>query len=279
MKNTVFCCFVIFFQWSSGLAQPPMVLIPGGAFFMGDVSGDRDEKPVHRVVVDGFFMAQTETTHAAFKTFVEATGYVTDAERSGGSYVWDSLGWHKREGVHWRHDELGRFRDSPGNYPVVHVSWNDAVRYCNWLSEKEGLVKVYDFQADVVRTDRYATGYRLPTEAEWEYAAAGAPGAGWYAGNSRHGTHPVGLKKANIRGFFDLFGNVWEWCGDWYDPRFYDQNQESANPVGPDQGKERSLRGGSWNNKAGHCRPANRTNRFPDFRDGSIGFRVVRRAG
>jgi formylglycine-generating enzyme len=294
-KITLACCTLLCLS-TIAQAQPDMIQVPGGVFQMGDPAGNADEKPLHQVLLQDFLMAKTETTYADFSRFVDATGYVTDAERSGGSYVWDSLGWHQRTGVLWQHDESGVLRAQTkgiyGQYPVLHVSWNDAVQYCNWRSKQEKLVQVYEFQGDTLRINFKANGYRLPTEAEWEYAASGGipkeiqPYAGngtlktigWYSGNAHHGVKPVRLKRPNARGLFDLTGNVWEWCQDWYDREYYSTPQQASNPSGPALGKERSVRGGSWNNNATHCRIANRTSRFPDFRDGSIGFRVVRTA-
>jgi formylglycine-generating enzyme required for sulfatase activity len=259
-------------------AQPALLSIPGGTFRMGDKEGNSDEKPEHEVSVGAFWMARTETTLADFRKFVAASGYSSDAERFGGSYVWDSLGWHQREGVHWRHDERGVLRKAnEGAFPVLHLSWQDAAHYCNWLSRRENLPEVYLFQNDSVLSNPNTGGYRLPTEAEWEYAAAlGEEKLGWYAGNAHGRAKTVGQKSPNALGIFDLSGNVWEWCHDWYDGRFYAGNSDGNNPVGPANGKERCLRGGSWNNSPAHCRITNRTSRFPDFRDGSIGFRVVR---
>lgn len=274
------------------LSQPEMIFVKGGSFLLGDTSGDADERPVHAVQLSDFFIAKTETTVAQFKDFAEATAYRTDAERGEGSYIWDSLGWHKREGVDWRHTETGRLRPAEqSNYPVTHVSWNDAAQYCNWLSKQSGLQKVYDFRNDSVYIDLTANGFRLPTEAEWEYAAAdgkrskseqyaGAdqPGAlAWYSGNASRRPHAVGRKRPNALGIFDFCGNVWEWCHDWYDKDFYAASPDAQNPSGPDSGETRCLRGGSWNNSGKHLRIANRSSRYPDFRDGSVGFRVARR--
>jgi formylglycine-generating enzyme required for sulfatase activity len=281
------------------IGQPEMILVEGGSFFMGDTVRDADEKPIHRVTLSSFYMAKTETTVAQFKTFADATGYLTDAESGEGSYVWDSLGWHKREGVNWRHGERGQLLPaSDYNRAVTHVTWGDAAHYCNWLSEQAGLKKVYDFQKDTLKIDLSANGYRLPTEAEWEYAARGEllspleggkggekalyagegniSGLGWYSGNANRHVHPVGLKKPNALGIFDLTGNVWEWCHDWYDKNYYTKTRNAENPPGPTSGEYRSLRGGSWNNSGKHCRVASRSSRYPDFRDGSVGFRVVR---
>lgn len=270
-------------------AQPNMLRVKGDLFQMGDPAGDADEKPPHQVLIGDFMLAATETTCREFETFVRSTGYVSDAERGEGSYIWDSLGWHIRPGVHWRHDALGNLPPSRDEYPVLHVSWNDAAQYCNWLSRQQGLIQVYDFQKDTVQIISGANGYRLPTEAEWEFAAAagmplrsslysGADALGtvaWYEGNTTKGPQKVGQKSPNALGFYDMSGNVWEWCHDWYDKHYYKQSPQD-NPPGPGSGKERSLRGGSWNNNPKHCRIANRTSRYPDFRDGSIGFRVLR---
>ncbi len=269
-----------------------MLPISGGTFQMGSRAGDVDEKPVHAVNLGSFYLARTETTFVQFQAFVESSGYVTDAESGDGSFIWDSLGWHKGEQVNWRYDERGHLRSHiPGNFglfPVIHVSWYDAVHYCNWLSEQSGLRQVYDFQGDTVTINFSANGYRLPGEAEWEYAAAAGkiqPFAGpgslntlaWYSGNAGHRVHATALQKANGFGLYDLTGNVWEWCYDWYDARFYEQNHKTPDPSGPLTGRERVLRGGSWNNNRAHCRLANRSSRYPDFRDGSVGFRVARR--
>ncbi len=286
MNKTILLLCVAICAANASVAQPAMILVKGGSFQMGDLAGDADEKPLYQVQIGDFLMGATETTCREFEAFVRATGYITDAERGEGSYVWDSLGWHIRPGVHWRHDALGRQLSGNLDYPVIHVSWNDAARYCNWLSAIQGLTQVYDFQLDAFYANLAANGYRLPTEAEWEYAAAGgipkkaSPFAGsgslrklaWFAGNTIHGPQKVAQKSPNALGIFDLSGNVWEWCHDWYDKAKYQPKH-----VSPIIGQERSIRGGSWNNNASHCRIANRSSRFPDFRDGSVGFRVVRR--
>lgn len=284
---TAVCCF-----YTLSNSQPEMVMVKGGTFFMGDTIGDADERPVHPVLLNDFYIASTETTVAQFRAFIEATGFRTDAELGEGSYIWDSLGWHKSDGVYWRHNETGRLRPADqGNYPVLHVSWNDAAHYCNWLSDQSGLRKVYDFQGDSVRIDWSANGYRLPAEAEWEYAAAGGKsvktdkyaGSGllsalaWYSGNASRHPHAVGLKAPNALGIFDCSGNVWEWCHDWYARDYYSKSYDARHPSGPVSGTTRVLRGGSWNNNGKHLRVASRSSRYPDFRDGSVGFRVARR--
>ncbi len=252
-----------------------MQLVQGGDFWMGDSLGDADERPERRVQLEDFYIGKMEVTLAQFRDFVVATGYRTDAERGGGSYIWTNLGWARQSGINWRHDEKGDLRDTMLPYPVVHVSWNDALHYCNWLSDREQLRQVYNFSGDSVAVDTSANGYRLPSEAEWEYAAAGGKTqikfpfsgsenlaeAGWYSGNARKSAHPVGQKKANALGLFDCSGNVWEWCQDEYAPG------------------QRSVRGGSWSNNPRHCRISNRSSRFADGRDCNLGFRVARPAG
>lgn len=270
-------------------AQSAMVEIPAGQYQMGSRAGDQDEQPEHTVKISAFQMARTETTWGEFRAFVAATGYNTDAEKRGASYSWDSLGWHLIPGVCWRHDERGKLR-MPGQeqFPVVHVSWNDAAHFCNWRSRQEHLQAVYTFLADTVFIDFNADGYRLPTEAEWEYAA-GRLNAGlfsgkgpvdslaWHSGNARHRAHPVGQKRPNQLGLFDLTGNVWEWCQDYYSKDYYAQSKNRNDPTGPLPGDERVLRGGSWNNTPRHCRNTNRSSRFPDFSDGNVGFRIARK--
>jgi formylglycine-generating enzyme required for sulfatase activity len=150
---------------------------------------------------------------------------------------------------------------------VETVSWNDAVEFCRRLSARDGKT------------------YRLPTEAEWESACragtttayytgdgeAALGEAGWYAGNSREKTHPVAQKKPNAWGLYDMHGNVWQWCSDWYGD--YPQ-ADATDPTGAAQGSSRVVRGGSWNNLTQSCRAAHRSNDAPDDRRHSIGFRV-----
>ncbi|TWD83047.1 formylglycine-generating enzyme required for sulfatase activity [Kribbella amoyensis] len=160
-----------------------------------------------------------------------------------------------------------------GRLPVESVSWWDAVRYCNALSEQAGLVPAYELAADDVRWDRAADGYRLPTEAEWEYACrAGTTGArygrlddiAWYRANSGERVHEVGGKQPNEWGFHDLLGTVWEWCWDLYDPDVY--------------GSYRVLRGGGWYDEHWSCRASVRRRSHPTLAIDDVGFRVARTA-
>jgi formylglycine-generating enzyme required for sulfatase activity len=158
------------------------------------------------------------------------------------------------------------------DWPVEQVSWNDAQDYIRKLGAQSG------------------KGFRLPTEAEWEYAArsggkdeeyAGASdvdAVAWHDGNSGRKTHPVAQKRANGLGLYDMSGNVYEWCQDWYDEEYY-RNSPRNNPQGPSSGSYRVARGGSWNYIAGDCRSANRSRDSPGGRYGSLGFRLVLAAG
>jgi len=251
-----------------------MVFIEGGTFQMGDVWGDGegDEKPVHTVTVSDFWLGKYEVTVAEFEKFISTTGYQTDAEKGDGSYCWTGREWEKKVGVNWRCDAQGNVRKSSElNHPVIHVSWNDAVAYCDWLSKKTG------------------QNYRLPTEAEWEYAARGGNKSrgyqysgsnnldevGWYDHNSGIRTHPVGQKRPNELGLYDMSGNVWEWCEDWYSSEYY-QKSPQIDPQGPSSGTHRVLRGGSWLITPIYVRCSNRNHYVPAGRDPNSGFRLAR---
>ncbi|MFN8349488.1 MAG: SUMF1/EgtB/PvdO family nonheme iron enzyme [Spirosomataceae bacterium] len=267
----------------------PMVAIPGGTFDMGSNEGEEDEKPIHTVTVSGFYMGKYEVTVAQFAQFVAATNYQTDAEKAGSSRLWDSGKnvFYDSTGIHWRCGADGSRRPAADyNHPVLHVSYNDAVAFCAWLSKTEN------------------KPYRLPTEAEWEYAAGNGPTHAKYSwGNSdtsgQEGnvadesfkkkfnyqiftgytdgyiyTAPVGSFKPNKLGLHDMTGNVFEWCSDWYDKSYYAVSS-SSNPTGPTTGTYRVLRGGSWYSTPYYARVAFRNNSAPDHRNYGVGFRVV----
>ena len=240
-----------------------MVFVEGGTFQMGSTSGDDDEKPEHSVTLSDFYIGKYEVTVAELKEFIDATDYITDAEKNGYSYIYNGS-WSKQSGVTWKDDVKGNEKNI-GDYthPVIHVSWNDAAAYCKWA------------------------GGRLPTEAEWEYAARGGNksksyqyagnndigSVAWYDVNSGDKTQSVGGKQANKLGIFDMSGNVWEWCWDWYGNY---SSSSQTNPEGPDSGFYRVSRGGSWYNNASYCRVACRSNRSPGRDSFNLGFRLVR---
>ena len=238
-----------------------------------------DDEKQHAVTLSDFEMSRTEVTLAQFKSFIEATNYKTDADKEGDSYVWTGSKYEKKKGVNWRCDASGKLRpESEYNHPVIHVSWNDAKAYCNWLSTLTLSRKQF----------------RLPTEAEWEYAARGGvigtkdPSnmtkyagsddidlVAWYTDNTKDsGTRAVATKKANELGLFDMSGNVWEWCSDWYGD-YEDTGKSVLNPTGAKTGSDRVFRGGSWNGYAQYCRVAFRSNYSPETRNDRIGFRLA----
>ena len=250
-------------------AKGNFVLVEKGSFTMGDTwgDGDSDEKPTHKVTFTyNFYMGKYETTFEEYDAFCEATG------RSKPS---DS-GW-------------GR-----GARPVINVTWWDAIDYCNWLSEKEGLPKAYDNSGNLLDKDGMITtditkvlGYRLPTEAEWEYAArggnksrgyeyAGSSTVGdvaWYESNSESKTQEVGKKAPNELGIYDMSGNVWEWCSDWY--RSYSSSAQT-NPYNGTSGSDRVFRGGGWSDFATDGRVANRLDFSFTYTLNLLGFRICR---
>ena len=268
-----------------------MVLIPGGTFKMGDKAGESDEQPVHAVTVSSFYLSKYEVTVADFKAFVDATGFKTEAEKQGWSNVWGQGNWVETKGINWRHNAHGE-RLPAGKYkhPVLHVNWADAMAYCKWLSLKTGQT------------------YRLPTEAEWEYAAGNGSRHTKYSwGNKmpkgKKGgnvadkslseayndldifkgyadgyllTAPVGSFAPNKLGLYDMTGNAWEWCSDWYAADYYADSPKS-NPTGPDSGTERVWRGGCWLNNPWSSRTSFRSYGEPDgVNFGFVGFRVAR---
>jgi formylglycine-generating enzyme required for sulfatase activity len=307
---------------------PSMVWIPGGEFTMGTdaAPGWPEEKPAHRVRLDGFWMDPTDVTNAQFRAFVKATGYVTTAEKPPvaadilkqlppgapappkenlvpGSLVFRptrgpvdtrdySHWWHWTPGADWRHPEgPGSTIDGKDDHPVVHVSWDDAVAYAKWA------------------------GKRLPTEAEWECAARGGLDGKTYVwgdepfseehpqcniwqgefpwkNTARDGyerTSPVKSFAPNGYGLYDMAGNVWEWCADWYDRDLYKRRAGqgvAVNPTGPERSYDphrprmplRVQRGGSFLCNDSYCtryRPSARQGCSPDTGMSHVGFRCV----
>jgi formylglycine-generating enzyme required for sulfatase activity len=249
---------------------PEMVVIPAGRFRMGDIQGggENKEKPVHSVSVSRFAMGRYEVTVKEFRRFVNATRYKTDAEKGDGCYVYEGS-WNKRKEVNWRNPNFPQ----NDNQPVVCVSWNDATAYTEWLSEQTG------------------EQYRLPTEAEWEYAArAGTQTKYWwgneigenrancdndYCGDNFEYTSPVGYFSENPYGLYDTVGNVWEWVFDsWHKNYTNAPNDGKIWAEGADN-SYRVLRGGSWYFDSNLTRAAFRYGYYPVFRDSFIGFRVV----
>jgi formylglycine-generating enzyme required for sulfatase activity len=233
-----------------------MLHLPPGEFWMGSTRYSF-EQPVHLVkITSPFALSETEVTQAQYQAVMG--------------------------------ENPSRFKDKPDSAerPVEQVSWFDVLRYCNTLSEREGLVPCYQIQGEAVRwTDPSCPGYRLPTEAEWEsagradsaYDYAGSSdldAVAWHIGNSQGETHRVATKKANSWFLHDLSGNVWEWVWDWYADSY--RGAEKENPSGPKNGGNRVLRGGSYVNEADNARVANRDRFAPSFRLSNVGFRLAR---
>jgi len=245
------------------------VRINGGTFTMGSPSNEPGRyiyEVQHQVTISSFYMSIYEVTQGEYHEIMNTNP--------------------------------SHFRGY--NLPVENVSWYNAVEYCNRRSQHEGLIPAYTIDKSksdpnnsnayddvkwVVTWNRNANGYRLPTEAEWEYAcradtttayntgASISDNTGWYFDNSDGTTHPVGQKPPNAWGLYDMHGNVWEWCWDWYGD---DASGTQTDPVGAPSGSGRVYRGGSWGTTAQFVRSANWNDATPSGRDAGLGFRVVR---
>lgn len=286
---------------SEMMFQNKMVHIPRGAFLMGTnmkegFSAD-GEGPIRKIKVDSFLIDATTVTNAEFKSFIDDTGYVTESEAFGWSFVFDQFlskqtlkkaqqrvqaapWWVVVEGATWDHPE-GPDSDIKDrmNHPVIHISWNDAQAFCEWV------------------------GKRLPTEAEWEYAARGGleqktfPWGNELTPNGEHycniwqgkfpthneetdgfaGTAPVESFPANGFGLYNVSGNVWEWCSDWFASNIHKRGGKD-NPTGPETGDARVMRGGSYLCHKSYCnryRVAARSSNTADSSTGNIGFRCA----
>ncbi len=252
-----------------------MVRIEPGEFLMGSTKAQIDnlvkqfpdtksewfdgEQPQHPVkITRPFYLAAQQVTVSQFRQFVENSGYKTEAEKAGEKQNWRDPGFAQGD-----------------DHPVVCVSHNDAVAFLGWLNEQETAKK---------------RGYRLPTEAEWEYACR-ARTRGLYGGDDDpeslvrvaniagdadgfEYTAPVGSFEPNAWHLYDMIGNVWEWCDDWYDPKFY-QSSPREDPRNTARASCRVFRGGSWSDDPRDCRPAYRRRYTPEYRSSYLGFRVA----
>jgi formylglycine-generating enzyme required for sulfatase activity len=220
--------------------EPEMVFVRGGSFKMGSNRGGKDEQPVHEVFLNDFYIGKYEITQAQWYNILDK-------------------------------DPSQRYFAGCDSCPVERVTWYHVQEFIDKLNQKTGL------------------NYRLPTEAEWEYAAKGGHSShgynysgsnsmdtvAWNDGNSDNKAHPVGRKKPNELGIYDMSGNIYEWCSDWYSTDYY-RISPKENPIGPAEGKERVIRGGSWFFDRSGLRVAEREGGNPDYRYGYVGFRLCR---
>jgi sulfatase modifying factor 1 len=263
------------------------VRIPGGAFLMGSPQSEperSDNESLHRVTITKpFYVATTQVTVGQFAVFTKASGFQTAAEKEGWAYgAWNAQEnkWDRMDGGSWKNPGFAQTE----NHPVVCVNWHDATAFCQWLSQHEG------------------RRYRLPTEAEWEYACRAGTNTAYPWGNNPDDgkgwantcnqtasnlfnlfppfkwsddflyTSPVATFRPNAWGLHDMIGNTLQWCGDWFTN--YPAGSVS-DPKGPPDGKERVLRGGAFVYGPRHCRCAFRGRNSPEFRNFYVGFRVV----
>jgi len=243
------------------------IFIKGGFFTMGSNEGGSDEVPEHRVKVRNFFAGKYEVTQAEWKAVMQEN----PSKFNGG--------WFSNN----------------DNHPVENISWLDAVKYCNKRSLMEGFTPCYTIEKNEnIKCNFFADGYRLPTEAEWEYTCKGGTSTplskrykyagsnnidevGWYNNNSEEKTHPVGEKKGNEFKIYDMSGNVWEWCWDFYDKKYY-TTSPTIFPRGSESGKGRVIRGGSWNVVEHYLRLSDRSYDYHNRRGSDRGLRLFRTA-
>lgn len=252
---------------------PEVVVLPKGRFTMGaaadEVGRKPTEQPAHDVTISSLVgIGRFEIRRGEFARFAREAGYVTEAETGDGCWVWQSGELSKVNGTSW----LKPGFDQTDAHPAVCVSWNDAQAYVKWLSQKTGKT------------------YRLPTEAEWEFAARARstqrfsfgqdesrlPEYGWYVLNSGGHTHAVGERKANAFGLYDMHGNAWEWTQDCWHENFTNAPTDGSAWTDPASCNRRVFRGGSWGEKALSSRTATRAGSAVDNRSNFVGFRVVR---
>jgi sulfatase modifying factor 1 len=263
LTTTLFCATQ---GHAQKLLNTDMVKVEGGAYLMGSKDGDKgaqnDEQKQHEVKINSFEISKFEVTVWQWKKFVKAT-----KSKMPEAPTW---GWKD-------------------NFPMNQITWEQAISYCNWLSKSEKLQPVYFKNGPNYICDFKANGYRLPTEAEWEFAAKGgklsketkysggdnANQIAWHKSNSNGTPHTIGTKMPNELGIYDMSGNLWEWCWDWYNEDYY-KTENINNPIGPEMGEKRTVRGGSWDSNFDYLRPANRISTYPDKTHQFYGFRIAK---
>ena len=263
---TLLILLITLFAFKNTLIETDLIQVKVVTFKMGsknsDTSAELDEQKEHSVILNTFEISKFEVTVWEWKQFIKANKMKMPIK--------PSWGWQD-------------------NYPINGITWNEAIAYCNWLSTKEKLQPCYSKKGPNFVCNFKANGYRLPTEAEWEFAAKGGTNSkgfrysgsdkledvAWYKANSNGQPHTVGTKLPNELGIYDMSGNVWEWCWDWYNKDFY-KLEKGDNPKGPEMGERRTVRGGSWDSKSNYVRPANRISTIPSKTHEFYGFRIAR---
>lgn len=267
--------FLALFGVSMGYGQqskaimPDMVHVEGGTFMMGNDKGGSDEKPAHKVTLTSFYLGKFEVTNKDFKKFVDATGYLTEAEKPDSANFKHGLPPRGTSNGTWKIDGKGMpLAPADSMKPVGNISWNDANEYLKWLSKETGKT------------------FRLPTEAEWEYAAKGGNKSKgykyiggnnlnevcWFLDNSEKRSHTIGQKLPNELGIYDMAGNVQEWVSDWYGELYY-RVSPASDPAGAEMGKGRVIRGGSWGSEETRMRSSYRNRAYPYNSSIDFGFR------
>ncbi len=271
MKKLIIPAFIILiFACSPRLYKAhEMVLVEPGTFYMGSDTGNSSEKPIHKVTLTRpYLIGVYEVTFEQYDAYTKAA----------------------------KKNRLEPEEQNRGTRPAMGMDWLQAVAYCNWLSEMEGLIPCYDIRGANTKCDFDANGYRLPTEAEWEFAAKGgikssgyiyaggnqADEVAWYIDNSGSDYHQVGLKKSNELGLYDMSGNMWEWCWDYWDHSYYEKSP-AVDPAGPISVPkqdfiyeiEKSRRSSRWLNTEKFMTTSNRSADFIKY-GGDNGIRLVR---
>lgn len=256
----------------STFPKPEMLSLAGGMFVMGDKNDNTGNAIAHEVTLDSFYISKDEVTIDQFRWFIKETEYQTTAEKKGFSFVFLNGQWDTGKNISWRYDVHGKLIDTNvRNLPVVHVSWIDANEYCKWLSKKD------------------TSKYRLPTEAEWEFAAKGGnksknfafsgsdniEDVGWYKNNSGDSIHLIRKKMANELGLYDMSGNASEWCFDSYSKEFY-KTGPIKDPINSDSSVQKVIRGGASGTELKFCSNSYRYYFNADVTGGNIGFRICK---
>jgi len=303
MKNLINLFFLMMLLIPFALhsqTKPDMVLVTSGSFSMGNPytdaakKGDADEKPVHNVKVGDFYIGKYEVTVKEYKEFIADASFTEfSSMRSHKMPLTPDTTWMSE------HTDTKKYYETTmlkwwgwvDEYPMQNITWYDAVAYCNWLSSKTGLEKCYSLNdSKAIVCDFSKNGYRLPTEAEWEFAAIGGTSSkgyrfsgsnnsaevGWYDETTFYkGPQKIGTKAKNELGIYDMTGNVWEWCYDYYSPYYY-SNSAKENPINETSTGYKVIRGGAWHYRAEYATVFTRDGPEASYTNYMYGFRLAK---